>query len=432
MVVNPIPGGPSESLGIRAGDKIVYIDGENVAGVGIKNSDVRERLLGDKGTKVAVKIKRRSVEELLDFTITRDKIPINSLDAAYMVTPEIGYIKLNNFSGSTMKEFREAMTKLSAKGMKNLVLDLQGNGGGYLGTAIDLADEFLSDQQLVVYTEGRAFPKREYDATALGGFEKGGLIVLVDESSASASEIVTGAVQDWDRGLVVGRRSFGKGLVQRQIELPDESAIRLTISRYYTPTGRSIQKPYDEGLEAYRLEKYKRFESGELTDQSKIDLPDSLKFNTRVTNRTVYGGGGIMPDVFVSIDTTGASDYFSDLVRKGHLNNFSLTYVDQNRDKLKKKFDEFDKFRESFDPTKEGVTKELIKFAKKEGLEYDEEGFEESSDILELRLKAAIASDLWGPDKFYAVINEINNPLKKAVELFESGAYMQMNLAAEK
>ncbi len=429
MVVNPIPNGPSEKLGIIAGDKIIKIDSELVAGTGLKNSGVRDRLLGKKGTQVSVAIKRKGVDELLDFVITRDKIPVYSVEASYMVQPEIGYIKLNNFSATTMKEINKALDTLKGQGMKKLILDLQGNGGGYLSTAVDLANEFLSDRQLVVYTEGRAFPTDKYFANTLGSFENGELIVLIDQSSASASEIVSGAVQDWDRGLIVGRRSFGKGLVQRQITLPDESAMRLTISRYYTPTGRSIQKPYDDGLEAYYKEKYSRFESGELTDEDKIDFPDSLKYNTLVTKRDVYGGGGISPDVFVPLDTTSQSDYFYDIIRKGHLNTFSLTYVNDNRESINKKYKSFDKYQANFDPIKNGAIEDLTKYAEKEGLEFDEEGFESAKDMLSIRLKASIASNLYSSDKFYEVINVLNDPLQKAIELMNSGEYRKMKLA---
>ncbi|HRF80474.1 MAG TPA: S41 family peptidase, partial [Flavobacteriales bacterium] len=283
-----------------------------------KNSDVMKRLRGKKGTKVGVSILRKGETGPLDFTITRDKIPIFSVEASYMAEPGVGYIKVSRFSATTMKEFREKMTELKAAGMKDLILDLQGNGGGYLRTAIEMADEFLGDRKLVVYTEGRTSPREDTYATKDGLFEKGKLVVLVDEGSASASEIVSGAVQDWDRGLIVGRRSFGKGLVQRPVMLSDGSAVRLTVSRYYTPSGRSIQKSYDEGVEAYQREKSQRLEKGELTTADSIHMADTVKYFT-MNRRVVYGGGGIMPDVFVPIDTTQSSEYFGQLVRKGIL-----------------------------------------------------------------------------------------------------------------
>ena len=429
LVVNTIPGGPSEQVGLRAGDRIIFVDDENIAGVGLKNSGVRDRLLGDKGTVVNVKVKRKGEMSFLDFDITRDKIPINSLDAAYMATPEIGYIKLNNFSSTTMREFREAMETLKQKGMTKLILDLQGNGGGYMGTAIDLADQFLSDNKMVVYTQGSKSPKSEFKSTADGDFEKGELVVLIDEGSASASEIVTGAVQDWDRGLVIGRRSFGKGLVQQQLQLPDNSAIRLTIKRYYTPSGRSIQKPYDDGLEAYQLEKYKRYENGELMNADKIEFPDSLKYSTRITKRTVYGGGGIMPDVFVPLDTSGTSSYFSALIRKGHLNNFVLEYINSNREELLETYPDFETYKANFDPLADGTVKKLTAYAEKEGLELNKADFEVSRTVIGTRLKASIASNLWDFSKFYEVINTLNPSLEQAIEILENGSYHKMKLA---
>ena len=322
-VVDAIAGGPSERLGIRAGDRIIGIDTENVAGVGFKNSDVMDRLRGKKGSKVNVSILRRGEPNPLEFTITRDKIPIYSVEAGYMATPSIGYIKVSRFSATTMTEFRSKLDELKALGMEDLVLDLQGNGGGYLRTASDMADEFLGDKKLIVYTEGRTSPRDDTYATKDGRMEKGKLVVMVDEGSASASEIVSGAIQDWDRGLVVGRRSFGKGLVQRPVMLPDGSAVRLTVSRYYTPSGRSIQKPYDEGVEAYQRERIERLAKGELSSVDSIHTTDTVKFFT-MNKRIVYGGGGIMPDVFVPIDTTLSSPYFGQLVRKGILNTYAL------------------------------------------------------------------------------------------------------------
>ncbi len=427
MVVQAIPGGPSEKAGIRAGDKFIEIDGEVVAGVGLKNSGVRSRLLGDKDTKVKVRVFRRGVEPF-DVTIIRDKIPIFSLDASYMATPEIGYVKLNNFSRTTIEEFKMAVMGLKQDGMKDLILDLQGNGGGYLSTAIELADQFLSGRKLVVYTEGRMYDRRNYTTGRDGLVEDGRLIVLIDESSASASEIVTGAIQDWDRGIVVGRRSFGKGLVQKPVDLPDGSMVRLTTSRYYTPTGRSIQKPYDEGSDAYRKEKYERYKSGEVYSAESIDLPDSLKFETLNTARAVYGGGGIMPDFIVPVDTTETSDYFTGLIRKGIMNTFVLDYIDKNRDKLKQKYPEFSKFKAEYDA--EQLSKELISYAKKEGLDYDKEQYQRSERIINTRLKAMVAQNLWDYRKFYEIINDLNESYLKAIDILEDGSYEKVNLAA--
>jgi carboxyl-terminal processing protease len=343
LVISPISGGPSEKLGIMAGDKIVKINGENVAGTGITNSDVTKKLRGQKGTKVEVSIQRRDVKKIVDYTITRDKIPIFSVDASYMVNPEIGYIKVNRFSATTMDEFRKSLEALRTSGMKHLVLDLRGNSGGYLSTAIELADEFLSDNKMIVYTNGRSFPKDERYATGKGGFESGKLAVLVDNGSASASEIVAGAVQDWDRGLIVGRRTFGKGLVQKPYNLPDGSAIRLTIQRYYTPTGRCIQKPYEE----YKDDYFHRLERGEFFSQDSIRMPDSLVYYTP-HKRKVYGGGGIIPDEFVPVDTTYNSDFLSELSRKGVFYQFAIRYVDENRKKIQKSYPDFESFKNNF------------------------------------------------------------------------------------
>lgn len=348
VVAEPIPGGPSEKVGIMAGDKFIYIDDELVAGIGIKNSGVRSRLLGEKGTEVKVKMKRKGVNELLSFTIKRDKIPIYSMDASYMAAPGIGYVKLNNFSATSVQEIRGAINDLKRDGMKDLILDLQGNGGGYLMTAVNLADEMLDGTKTVVYTEGRAYPKKLYNTRYKGLMEEGRIIVLVDQNSASASEIVSGAIQDWDRGLIVGRRTFSKGLVQKPVSLPDGTTVRITTSRYYTPSGRCIQKPYDDGSIEYRKEKYGRYETGELFHEDSIKVNDNDVHYTMVKNRKVYGGEGIIPDVFVPLDTTGTSDYFSQLLRNGIFSGFTLNYVNDNREKLQDKYPTFDKYKEGF------------------------------------------------------------------------------------
>ncbi|MCX6231793.1 MAG: S41 family peptidase [Bacteroidetes bacterium] len=347
VVVDVISGGPSEKVGIIAGDKIVSIDGKPATGDSVNSNFVLSRLRGKKGTVVTVSVFRKNKGKVLDFTIVRDKIPLTSIDAIFMATPEVGYIRLDRFSRTSMDEFRKALADLKAKGMKHLMLDLRGNGGGFMDIAIELADEFLTEDKLIVYTEGTSSPKQDYKSTAKGGFEKGKLVLLIDEGSASASEIVSGAIQDWDRGLVVGRRSFGKGLVQRPFDLPDGSVIRLTTARYHTPSGRCIQRSYSEGTDEYHSDFIKRYNNGELSNADKIHLPDSLKYFTN-NKRVVYGGGGIMPDVFIPMDTSKISDYYVDLRRKNLFNDFIMDYVDKNRDLLKKKYPDFKKFDTEF------------------------------------------------------------------------------------
>ena len=428
MVVSPISGGPSEKLGIMAGDRIVTVDGEVVAGIGVTNKDVQRLLKGPKGTLVTVGIKRGNDPELLTFEIIRDKIPIFSVDASFMVAPGIGYVKVNRFSKSTMSELYKAFAKLQQEGMEDLILDLQGNGGGMLRTAIQMADEFLSEQKLIVYTEGRSFPRDDTYARIPGRFEKGRLVVLIDQGSASASEIVSGAVQDWDRGLIVGRRSFGKGLVQRPVNLPDGSAVRLTVQKYYTPSGRCIQKPYDEGVDAYRMEKFDRYETGEMMSLDSLDLPDSLKYDTRLRGRTVYGGGGIVPDVFVPLDTTDNSAYFSSILRKGLDNRYALTYVDNKRAELEAAYPTEDVFIEKFEVTRQ-MLEDFQTFATEEGVEFNEEDWSKSGDAIALRLKAMMGRNLLEQSTFYRVISGLNESLERAIEILQDGTFEKANLA---
>ena len=428
MVVSPISGGPSEKLGIMAGDRIVTVDGEVVAGTGVTNKDVQRLLKGPKGTLVTVGIKRGNDPELLTFEIIRDKIPIYSVDASFMVAPGIGYVKVNRFSKSTMSELYKAFAKLKQAGMEDLILDLQGNGGGMLRTAIQMADEFLSEQKLIVYTEGRSFPRDDTYARIPGRFEQGRLVVLIDQGSASASEIVSGAVQDWDRGLIVGRRSFGKGLVQRPVNLPDGSAVRLTVQKYYTPAGRCIQKPYDEGVDAYRMEKFDRYETGEMMSLDSLDLPDSLKYETRLRGRTVYGGGGIVPDVFVPLDTTDNSAYFSSILRKGLDNRYALTYVDSLRAELEAAYPTEDTFLEAFEVT-DAMLENFQAFAAAEGVEFNEEDWSKSGDAIALRLKAMMGRNLLEQSTFYRVISGLNESLERAIEILQDGTFEKANLA---
>jgi len=427
IVVATIPGGPSEKLGILPGDKITKIENENVAGIGLKNNQVKERLLGELGTKVKVEIQRKAAKKPMDFVITRDNIPINSIDAHYMLTPEIGYIKLNSFSRSTWDELQKSLKDLKAQGMKHLVFDLQGNGGGLLDQAQKVVDEFLSDDKLIVYSIGRAQPRTDLNAFRKGTWEEGKLVVLTDEYSASASEIVSGAIQDWDRGLIIGRRTYGKGLVQRPIDLTDGSQMRLTIARYYTPSGRFIQKPYDD-LDAYKNDLNDRYLNGEFTNADSIKFPDSLKFETMLAKRTVYGGGGVMPDIFVPLDTTEITDYYRDLIQGGHLNGFTLDYVDKNREDLLLSYPTFEKYLKEFKIDK-GLMDEFLAYAEKEDseLKFNEEQFKTSEKLLNLRLKAIIAQDIWGYNEFYQIYNESNEIVSRAIQAIENNEHDQLN-----
>jgi carboxyl-terminal processing protease len=433
MVVSPIAGGPSERLGIRAGDRIVQVEEEYVAGVGVTNKDVIRLLKGPKGSLVKVFIKRDGERYLLEFNIERDKIPIFSVMAAHMIDDEIGYIKVSRFAKTTLEELRSALEELNSKGMQDLILDLQGNGGGMLRTAINMSDEFLTDDKLIVYTEGRAFPREDTFTSYEGLFESGRLVILMDGGSASASEIVAGAVQDWDRGLIVGRRSFGKGLVQRPINLGDGSAIRMTVQKYYTPAGRCIQKSYEEGVEAYRLEKYERFESGELLSIDSLDLPDSLKYYTRIKNRTVYGGGGIIPDVFVPIDTTSNSPSFRILLRKGLMSRYALEFVDNNRTSIENDYPTEDDFVAHFLVSESEVEKFRV-WAENQGTEespivISEEDWTVSGEAITLRLKAFMGRNVYDQSTFYRIIGGLNESLQAAVKLLKDGTFEKSNLA---
>ena len=428
-VVATIPNGPSEKLGILAGDKIVIIDGESVAGTGLKNSQVRKKLMGELGSKVEVQIKRRRNTEFIPFTITRDKIPVHSVDCHYMIDKQTGYIKLTSFSRTTPMEVHKSIQNLVDSGMKNLILDLQNNGGGLLDAARIVSDEFLSGNKMIVYSEGRKQPKRVLRASQKGGWEKGRLIILANENTASASEIVSGAIQDWDRGLIVGRRTFGKGLVQRPISLSDGSQIRLTIARYFTPSGRFIQKPYDD-LEDYRNDYKNRFLNGEFNTKDSIKFADSLKHETRIMKRTVYSGGGIMPDIFVPLDTNYLSDYYRSLIRGGYFNTFSLSYVEQNREKLKRTYPDFQSFKKKHSCDQKFMN-EFFDYVKKENskLEFNKEEYEASESSIKIRLNALLAQNIWGRSEFYQIYNAENDALQKAIEVIESSQYESMNLA---
>lgn len=416
-VIQVIPGGPSEKVGLVAGDRIIFVDDTLIAGVKMKTPDIMKRLRGPKGTEVRVKVLRNNRPELIEFKIIRGKIPVHSLDAAYMADKQTGYIKLNRFAASSADEFREALEKLKKQGMKQLILDLQGNGGGYLNIAIELADEFLGKDKLIVYTEGIRQSREEAKATDRGGFEEGRLVVLVDESSASASEILSGAVQDWDRGVIMGRRTFGKGLVQKPIPLPDGSMMRLTVSRYYTPTGRCIQKPYENGgLEAYEHDLIDRYNRGELMSADSIHFPDSMKYQTLETQRTVYGGGGIMPDLFIPVDTSRYTDYHRKLVATGLVNRIAMNYLDRNRAEMNKSYPQFGRFKQNFVVTEE-MMQELLALAAEEKIAFEEEQYNRSKPLIGLQIKALIARDLYDMAEYFQVINDDNASYQKALEL---------------
>jgi len=469
LVVQTIAGCPAEKVGVLPGDRIIYINNELVAGVKMESSGIFKRLRGPKGTEVTVKIRRTGKPGLLEFKIIRDKIPIHSVDANYMIGKDIGYIKINNFGSATVKEFEDALTNLQQKGMKSLILSLQGNGGGYLNAAIEMADEFLQKNNLIVYTQGLNQPKTIAEATAVGNFEQGKVIVLVDEYSASASEILSGALQDWDRAIIIGRRTFGKGLVQRQFPLIDGSMMRLTVARYYTPTGRSIQKSYKGGYEKYEMDLLDRFNKGELLHADSIHFPDSLRYQTLSLKRTVYGGGGIMPDIFVPLDTTRYTNFHRNIIAKGVVNKVCVQYIDKNRIELKKKYPTFEKFKKEYevddaflkqlisaaekekikinasdsinDATRnqlvaitdkfkndhtvdDELLKKLLNSAKKPKKNNEPNEFEKSKPLIKLQLKALVARDLWDENAYYQIIDADNESLKKAIEILQTpGAY---------
>ena len=414
VVIQPVGGGPSEKLGIRSGDRIVTVEGEDITGEKINNTRVVKLLKGPKGTTVNVQIKRRNEKKLIDFAIKRDEIPFYSVDASYMVNDEIGYVKVIRFARTTHDEFMRAVTSLEQRGMKKLILDLRNNSGGYMKSAIDMADEFLPKKQLIVYTQGKARSKQEFFATAGGELEDDQVAVLINEGSASASEILAGALQDNDRGFIIGRRSFGKGLVQEGIQWPDGSGIRLTVARYYTPTGRSIQKSYEDGLDDYNKETFDRYESGELLSLDSIDLPDSLKFYTK-KGKVLYGGGGILPDYFVPLDTSNTSAYFGNLNYQGMFYQFGFDYVDTHRSSLKENFTASQYVR-NYKITA-SVLNEFYSYATTKKVEYNEAGAALSEALIKNRLKAAIGRNLFGDEVFYQVVNQEDTVMDKAMDL---------------
>ena len=418
FIIQPVSGGPSEKVGILAGDRIIEVNDTVIAGVKMSTEEIMRRLRGPKGTKVNLRIMRRGVSGLLPFTVKRDKIPVYSLDASYMMNKTTGYIRISRFAATTAEEFEKALHDLQKKGMRNLILDLQGNGGGYLNAAIEIANHMLQKGELIVYTEGKRNPRTEFNARGNGDFRDGKLVVLVDEFSASASEIVTGAIQDWDRGTVVGRRTFGKGLVQRPIDLPDGSMIRLTVARYYTPSGRCIQKPY-ESIEQYNKDLIERYNRGEMLSADSIHFPDSLKAKTLKLGRTVYGGGGIMPDYFVPIDTTYYTDYYLALRDKGAIVQENLKLIDAHRSEWKEKYKTFERFNKRFEVSDE-MLEDLISLGKTLGAEFKEDEYKTALPLIKIQLKALIARDLWDMNEYFQVINSINNTVPKGLELIEN------------
>ncbi len=414
-VVAPLTGGPSEALGIQSGDQIISVDGKTVAGIGITNREVFDYLRGPSGSKVAVEIKRKNAPSLIKYSITRAKIPQYSINATYMVDKEIGYIKVTRFAATTYDEFRKSVADLQAKGMKKLIIDLQGNPGGYMGAAIYMVDELLGGRDLIVSQVGKVsqYNNKAY-ASKPGMFEEGSVIVLINEGSASASEILAGAIQDNDRGLIVGRRSFGKGLVQMPIDLSDGAELRLTIARYFTPSGRSIQKPYDSDYEAYETDLNNRYEKGEFFSADSIQFNDSLKYKTK-KGRTVYGGGGIMPDYFVPLDTTMNSAYVNKLFSTDASREYLLDYVSKNKSKFSKISveDYYKTFKVS-----DAMLMDLADFGKKNKVEFDAKDFAKSKEYLRILIKAHLGRQLYDDSAFYKVINDINEVYQQAIKLF--------------
>ncbi len=421
MVIQPVTNGPSEKIGIIAGDRIISVNDSAIAGVKMPKEEIMKRLRGPKGTKVRLGIVRQGIKDLLKFTVTRDKIPVKSVDATYMIRPGIGYIRIGNFGATTYKEFMQSLNTLQSQGMEHLILDLQENGGGYLKAAVDIANEFLQKNDLIVYTEGRRAPRTDYTADGRGIFQAGKVVVLVDGYTASAAEIVTGAIQDQDRGIVVGRRTFGKGLVQRPIDLPDGSMIRLTIAHYYTPSGRCIQKPYKKGdAKDYAMDMLNRLKSGELTNADSVHFSDSLKYETLRQHRVVYGGGGIMPDEFVPLDTTIYTRFHRELAAKSVVLQQNLRFVDNHRRELKDRWTSFADFKQNFE-VPQSVIDTVISEGEKQNIKpKDEAELQKTIPYLRLQLKALIARDLWDMSEYFSVFNERSEIVKKALEVILS------------
>ena len=419
LVIQPVLKGPSEKVGILAGDRIVAVNDTAIAGVKMSKEEIMKRLRGPRGTKVKLTIVRRGIKDKLVFTVTRDKIPVKTIDAYYMIRPQVGYIRIGSFGATTYDEFMEAVDKLKKQGMHDLVLDLQENGGGYLVAAVRIANEFLKKNDLIVYTKGLRTERQDYKADGTGRLLEGKVVALINEYTASAAEIVTGALQDQDRGWVVGRRSFGKGLVQRPIEFSDGSMIRLTIAHYYTPSGRCIQKPYKKGENLdYAMDIEKRFEHGELYSADSIHFADSLKYQTLRQHRTVYGGGGVMPDYFVPLDTTLTTRFHRQLLARSFIINANLSYVDAHRKELKKRYPTFDTFLRDFEVPQSVIDNIVAEAAKQNVKPKDEAELKATMPALRAQLKALVARDLWDMSEYFHIINERNAIVKKALTLF--------------
>ncbi|MCL1973733.1 MAG: S41 family peptidase, partial [Bacteroidetes bacterium] len=410
VVVAPVAGGPSEAVGIFAADRIVAVNETSIAGIGLTNQGVYSHLRGPKGTKVSLTVVRKGVSEPLRFVVTRDKIPMNSIDAAYEALPDIAYLRINRFAFTTMTEFIDAISSKFTRKPKGVILDLRGNPGGLMLTALQIAEQFMERGNLLVFTEGMHIERQEEFASGMGFFIKTPVVVLIDEGSASASEILAGALQDWDRGILIGRRSFGKGLVQHALSLVDGSQLRLTVARYHTPTGRVIQTPYTKGdKEGYYQQLLDRYARGELFSKDSIRFLDSLSYRTLVNKRTVYGGGGIMPDIFIPQDTTGYTPYWARIIRGGMVTEFMNTYIDQERSLLSAQYKEFDAFKKHYQ-LPDSVVENLLNFAEQKGVSRDEEALAISLPLIRTQIKALIARTLFDSSAYVQLINEWNDP----------------------
>ena len=422
LVIQPVAKGPSEKVGVMAGDRIVSVNDTAIAGVKMSQEDIVRRLRGPKGSIVKLGIVRPGIKGLLAFHVKRDKIPIETLDAYYLIRPGVGYIRIGSFGATTYEEFIQALMKLQLQGATDLILDLQDNGGGYLQAAVRVANEFLRRNDLIVYTKGRNADRQEFRAQGDGGMLTGRVFVLVNEFSASAAEIVTGALQDQDRGIVVGRRSFGKGLVQRPIEFADGSMMRLTVAHYYTPSGRCIQKPYTKGDNAnYEKDLDNRFKNGELYSADSIHLNDSLKYQTLRRKRAVYGGGGIMPDYFVPLDTTQFSRYNRELAAKRIIVNANIQYMDKHRKELKKKYPSFAEFNKKYQVPQELIDEIVAEGEKQKVKAKDQKELKTSLANIKIQLKALVARDLWDMSEYFHIMNQNNHVVQKALVLLGKG-----------